>query len=54
MKLNINGFEDRRKIASILADNGYKVRIIKKQDLFGDKYFVVIEERVSLNKEKNE
>ena len=27
IKFNINGFEDRRTLAAILADNGYSVRI---------------------------
>lgn len=27
IQLEINGFDDRRNLAAILADNGYKVRI---------------------------
>ena len=51
MKLNINGFEDRRNMAAILADNGYNVRIekVKKKckEIYGYKetiHYIIIEE----------
>ena len=34
MILNINGYEDRRILAGILADNGYPVSIEDRQDPF--------------------
>jgi len=44
VKLNIPGYEDRRKLVGILADNGYSVRI-EKEDIpykIGKNYFVVV------------
>lgn len=45
IKLKINGFDDRRELVGILADNGYKVRITQKEDdiHFTSDYFVMIE-----------
>ena len=33
IQLEINGIEDRRDLAAILADNGYKVRIIREDEV---------------------
>lgn len=44
IKLNIDGYDDRRELVAILADNGYKVKIKKETDyLLNSKYFVIIE-----------
>ncbi len=45
VKLKIDGQNDRRQLASILADNGYKVFIEVKEDslIYHKDYFVVIE-----------
>jgi len=44
IKLKINGFDDRRELVAILADNGYKVRITQKEDdiYYTSDYFVMI------------
>ena len=43
IKLKINGYDDRRELVAILADNGYKVRIKKETDnLLNNEYFVII------------
>lgn len=44
IRLNINGCKDRREIVAILADNGYKVKIIKEEiSYFDHKYWLEIE-----------
>ena len=44
IRLQIQGYDDRRKVASILADNDFKVRIKKdKEYCYSDeKYFVEV------------
>lgn len=45
IKLRIDGYDDRREIVSILADNGYKVKI-KEEEIrcsLSSKYYVIIE-----------
>ena len=44
VKFRIDGQDDRRTLVSILADNGYKC-VIEKKDVFpmGENYFVVVE-----------
>ena len=44
IRLKIPGQDDRREIVSILADNGYKVRIEKRNVTYlVEDYFVVVE-----------
>ena len=42
IKLKINSYDDRRELASILAENGYMVRIKKEEDYLTTTYFVII------------
>ena len=45
IQLEINGFDDRRNLAAILADNGYKVRIneVEGNTFCGKRFIVEIE-----------
>jgi len=45
IKLHIPGMDDRRMLAAILADNGYKLRIVSEVGIHSweKKYFVVVE-----------
>lgn len=48
IKFKINGYDDRRELVAILADNGYKVKIIEKKErpwstLDSPDYFVIVD-----------
>lgn len=61
MKLQINGFEDRRNMVAILADNGYNVKIEKvkqkSKEIYGYKetiHYIIIEEGCKINNKEYE
>ncbi len=44
VKLHINGYEERNKVAAILAENGYYVKIERKKvSALTYEYYVVIQ-----------
>ena len=43
VKLRIDGQDDRRTVAGILADNGYETNIEKKVESFENEYYVIVE-----------
>lgn len=44
ISLKIDGYDDRRELIAILAENGYKVYVKEEKDgVFNTNYFVIIE-----------